>query len=165
MNTSSYLKKKKESKMFKPTEKNQMRIFVAFLILCIIIIFVALAIGCSTKEAGVNVKLHDIWALESINSKQFVKDEHRGNHPVIEIYLKEERLQGNAGCNTINGKIKVDANNISFSNIITTEMACPGDLEVRFLAALQSVDNYKIEKLRLYLYEGKDERLVFRKID
>jgi len=151
--------------MFNPTEKKQLRIFVAFLIVCIVIIFATLVIGCSTKEAGVDVRLHDIWALESINGEEFIRKNQTNNHPLIEIYLKEERLHGNAGCNTINGKVDVDGNNISFSNIITTEMACPGDLEQRFLAALESIDNYKIEKLRLYLYEGEAERLVFRKID
>ena len=122
--------------------------------------------GCSTKEAGsdVNVRLHDIWALEFINSAEFVKGE-LSNHPVIEIYLEEERIHGNAGCNTINGKVEVEGSNISFSEIITTEMACPGNLEQRFLAALESIDNYKIGKLRLFLYEGESERLVFRKID
>ncbi len=151
--------------MFKPTEKKQLRIFVAFLITCLVIIFAALVIGCSTKETGVNVRLHDIWALESINGEKFIKDNQTNNHPLIEIYLKEERLHGNAGCNTINGTVKVDENNISFSNIISTEMACPGDIEQRFLTALQIVDNYKIEKMRLYLFEGEEERLVFRKID
>ena len=151
--------------MFEPTEKNQMIIFVAFLILCLVIIFATLVIGCSTKEAGVNVRLHDIWALESINGEEFIKDNQTNNHPVIEIYLKEERIHGNAGCNTINGKVEVDGNKIAFSNIITTEMACPGDIEQRFLSAIQSVDGYKIEKLRLFLYEGEKERLVFRKID
>jgi len=123
--------------------------------------------SCSTKEAGsdVNVRLHDIWALESINGEEFVKDDQTNNHPVIEIYLEEERVHGNAGCNTINGKVKIDGSNITFSEIITTEMACPGNFEYRFLTALQSVDNYKIEKLRLFLYEGEKVRLVFRKID
>ncbi|MBT8382925.1 MAG: META domain-containing protein [Ignavibacteria bacterium] len=153
--------------MFKPTEKNQMIIFVVFLIICIVIIFAVLVISCSTNEAGkdVEVRLHDIWAVEFINGEEFVKEEQTINHPIIEIYLEEERVHGNAGCNTINGKVEVDGNNISFSNIISTEMACPGDLELRFLAALESIDNYKIEKLRLYLYEGEAERLVFRKID
>ena len=152
--------------MFKPTEKNQMKIFVGFLIICIIIIAAALVISCSTKDAGneVDLRLHDIWALGSINGEEFVKDE-LNNHPVIEIYLKEERIHGNAGCNTINGKVEVDDSNITFSEIISTEMACPGDLEQRFLTALKMVDNYKIEKLRLFLYEGEAERLVFRKID
>ena len=153
--------------MFKPTEKNQMKIFVGFLIVCIVIIFAALVISCSAKDAGneVDIRLHDIWALETINGEEFGKDEQNINHPLIEIYLKEERVHGNAGCNTVNGKVEVDGNNISFSEIISTEMACPGELEQRFLSALQSVDNYKIEKLRLFLYEDEEERLVFRKID
>ena len=153
--------------MFKPTEKNQLRIFVAFLILCIVIIFATLVISCSTKEAGddADIRLHDIWALEFINGEEFVNNEESVQHPVIEIYLKEERVHGNASCNTLNGKVVVDGKNISFSEIITTEMACPGDIEQRFLTALQSIDNYKIEKLRLILYEGEEERLVFRKID
>jgi heat shock protein HslJ len=131
-------------------------------------IFILLLLtSCSTKETGkdIDIRLHDIWALESINGEDFVKNEQTINHPVIEIYLKEERVHGNAGCNTINGKVKVDGSNITFSEIITTEMACPGDLEYKFLTALQSVDNYKIEKLRLFLYGGEEEQLVFRKID
>ncbi len=41
-------------------------------------IFLSLVIvlwGCSSKEAGsdVNVRLHDIWALESINGEEFVE--------------------------------------------------------------------------------------------
>ena len=131
-------------------------------------IFILLLLtNCSTKETGkdVDVRLHDIWALESINGKEFVKDEQSRNHPLIEIYLEEERVHGNAGCNTINGNVEVDASNITFSEIITTEMACPGDLEQRFLTALQSVNSYKLKKLRLFLYENEEERLVFRKID
>ena len=123
--------------------------------------------SCSTKEAwqDIDVRLHDIWALKSINGEEFIKDEQIINHPVIEIYLEEERVHGNTGCNTINGKVKIDGSKVTFSEIITTEMACPGNFEYRFLTALQSVDNYKIEKLRLFLYEGEKVRLVFRKID
>ena len=152
--------------MFKPTEKKMIRIFAAFLIVCIVIIFTALVISCSTNKAGneVDLRLHDIWALEFINGEEFIRGEQE-TRPIIEIYLEEGRVHGNAGCNTINGTVIVNENSIAFSQIITTEMACPGDLEQRFLTALQNVDNYKIEKLRLYLYEGEEERLVFRKID
>ena len=123
--------------------------------------------NCSSKETvkDVNIRLHDIWALESINGKAFVKDEQTNQHPVIEIYVEEKRAHGNAGCNTINGKIEVDESNITFSEIMTTQMACPGDLEQKFLAALQSINSYKLEKFRLFLYEDEEERLVFRKID
>jgi len=131
-------------------------------------IFILLLLtSCSTNEINkkADIRLHDIWALEIINGEEFVKGVQTNNHPVIEIYLEEERVHGNAGCNTINGKVKVQGSNITFSEIITTEMACPGDIEQRFLTALQSVDSYKLEKLRLFLYDDDEERLIFRKID
>jgi len=147
--------------------RKQLRKSMSLKYLITFISILLLLTSCSTKEAGsdVDIKLHDIWALESINGEEFFKDEQIINHPVIEIYLKEERVHGNAGCNTINGKVNVDGSKVTFSKIITTEMACPDNIEQRFLAALQSVDNYKIEKLRLFLYEDEAVRLVFRKID
>jgi len=135
-----------------------------------ILIFLALITiiyGCSTKEVeGFNVnRLHDIWALESIAGEKIIIDENIKNLPVLEIYVKEERVHGNTSCNTIDGKVEIDKNNITFSEIITTEMACPGDIEQRFLSALRKVNNYKIEKLRLYLFENEKEILTLRKID
>lgn len=133
----------------------------------ILLAIITIIYGCSTKEAeGFNVnRLHDIWALESIEGKKIMIDENVKNLPVLEIYVKEERVHGNTSCNTINGKVEIENNQITFSDIITTEMACPGDLEHRFLSALQKVNNYKIEKLRLYLFKNKKELLTLRKID
>ena len=124
-------------------------------------------VQCSSKEVNKtpSIRLHDIWALESINGEAFAKDETNTIHPVIEIYVENERVHGNTGCNTLNGKVVVDRTKITFSEIITTEMACSGDLEQRFLNALKKADNYEVKKLRLFLYEGEDERLIFRKID
>ncbi|MCW8804722.1 MAG: META domain-containing protein [Ignavibacteriaceae bacterium] len=123
--------------------------------------------GCSTKEVeGFNMnRLHDIWALESIAGEKIIIDENVKNLPVLEIYVKEERVHGNTSCNTIDGKVEIDKNNVTFSDIITTEMACPGDIEPRFLSALSKVNNYKIEKLKLYLYEDDREIMIFQKID
>ena len=135
-----------------------------------ILIFLALVTilyGCSTKEAeGSNVnRLHDIWALESIEGKKIIIDETVKNLPMLEIYVKDERVHGNTSCNTIDGKVEIDKSNIAFYNIITTEMACPGDIEQRFLSALSKVNNYKIEKMKLYFYEDDQEIMIFQKID
>ena len=141
-----------------------MRILIWGLIFFISLTFL---ISCSTKEAektDIN-RLHDIWALESIRGEKIVVDETVKNLPVLEIYVEDERVHGNTGCNTLNGNLKIDGNRISFFEIITTEMACPGDLEQKFLSALQKVNNYKIEKLKLYLYEDNKELLSFQKID
>ena len=55
--------------------------------------------------------------------------------PVLEIYVDEERVYGNTSCNTIDGKVVINKNNIAFSDIITTEMACPKILEKIFFSA------------------------------
>ena len=135
-----------------------------------ILIFLALITiiyGCTTKEVeGFNVnRLHDIWALESIAGEKITIDETVKNLPMLEIYVEEERVHGNTSCNTIDGKVEIDKNNITFYDIITTEMACPGDLEQKFLSELDKVNNYKIEKLKLYFYEDDQEIMIFQKID
>jgi heat shock protein HslJ len=135
-----------------------------------ILIFLALITiiyGCTTKEVeGFNVnRLHDIWALESIAGEKITIDETVKNLPMLEIYVEEERVHGNTSCNTIDGKVEIDKNNITFYDIITTEMACPGDLEQKFLSALDKVNNYKIEKLKLYLYNNDQKIMIFQKID
>ena len=70
--------------------------------------------GCSSGSSTANPLLHDIWALESIEGEKIIIDETVKNLPVIEIYIKEERVHGNTSCNTIDGKVKVDKNNIVF---------------------------------------------------
>ena len=138
-----------------------MKIYLFFSLL------IVLSTRCTTNNMGdANIyQLHDIWVLESIKGENFSKNEQSVKHPVLEIYVKEKRVHGNAGCNTINGKVNIVGNQINFSKMIITEMVCPGDLEQRFLSALESVDNYKTENLKLYLYEGAEEKLVFKKVD
>lgn len=134
-------------------------LFIAFLTLIIV--------NCSTNETQkMNVYLlHDIWALQYVQGEQIIIDETIKSLPMLEIYVEEERVHGNTSCNTINGKVKIDGNEISFLEIITTEMACPGNLEQRFLSALNKVNNYKIEKMKLYLFDDEKEVLTFKKID
>lgn len=126
-----------------------------------------LIFNCSSKETEkIDVmRLHDIWALESINGEKIELNENIKNLPMIEIYVEDERVYGNTSCNSFNGKVNIEGNKISFSNIIATEMACPGNVEQRFLSSIESVDNYKIEKMRLLLFKGEVETMVFRKID
>jgi heat shock protein HslJ len=137
------------------------------LIVLLVPTFFTLLLNCSSKETEKidMIRLHDIWALESIEGEKIYLDETVKNLPKIEIYVEEERVYGNTGCNSFNAKTDIDENKITFSNIIATEMACPGNLEQRFLSAIESVDNYRIEKMRLLLFKEQVETMVFRKID
>jgi heat shock protein HslJ len=122
-------------------------------------------ICCSSSEETTNLLLNDIWALESIEGEYYKADSTVEQQPMIEIHLKDERLHGNTGCNQLDGKVNVDGSQIKFLDMITTEIYCPGSIEQEFLRALGKVSNYKIEKMRLFLYEDETEKLVFKKID
>lgn len=124
-----------------------------------------LILSCTSSNETTNVLINDIWALESIDGVTYSGDENLKQHPIIEIHLKDEKLIGNTGCNNMSGTVKVDDNEISFSDIATTKMFCPESIEQKFLIALGKVNNYKIEKMKLYLYEDQIEMMVFTKID
>jgi heat shock protein HslJ len=117
-----------------------------------------------TQKSQVNL-LHDIWALDSLYGEKVIIEENTRNLPVLELYVKDERVHGNTGCNTIDGKLDIDNNKIKFLNLVTTEMACSNNIEQEFLSALKKVNNYKLEKMRLFLFEDDKELLVFKKID
>ena len=131
-----------------------------------IIFFLSLfTTGCSSKKETTNPLIHDIWMLKSINGNAYSRATGQELHPTIEIYLGEERFGGNTGCNNMNGKLMVEGSTILFSDIVTTKMFCPDVDEVNFLSTLGKANNYKIEKMKLYLYDSDHELLVFQKVD
>jgi heat shock protein HslJ len=135
------------------------------LIFSFIIFLSLITTGCSSKKETTNPLIHDIWILESVNGNEYTRTSNQDLHPTIEIYLSEERFSGNTGCNNMNGNVKVEGSTILFSDIVTTKMFCPDVDEVDFLSALGKANNYRIEKMKLYLYDSDHELLVFQKVD
>lgn len=129
------------------------------------VLFTTIFLNCSSSKDEVDTRLHDIWALDSIGGEKVIIDETIRNLPVLEIYVEDKKVHGNTGCNTLNGEVNIDEDNIAFQDIVTTEMACPGNLEQRFLTNLFKVNRYKIEKMRLHLFEDEKELMIFKKID
>lgn len=82
--------------------------------------------------------LNGTWAVRKIGDKQI-------NDPDMKMVIDvdEGKLHGNTGCNIMNGALAIDMdqpNSISFSNIITTRMACPDKAhETDLLVALEEV--------------------------
>ena len=135
-------------------------------VILILIFFISiLTLSCSSGNGSADSRIHDIWVVESINGVTYSRAEGQDLHPTLEIYLSEERFSGNTGCNNMNGSINVEGNKISFSDIVTTKMFCVDIDETSFLTALGKANNYKIEKMRLYLFDDDKESLVFKKID
>lgn len=85
------------------------------------------------------------WAIETVNTKA-AKGE---TAPFIKFVPAEKRIYGNNGCNTINASYKYNPTDstLSFSNIISTMMACGSqditDYEIN--AALKNTKYYSWE--------------------
>ena len=110
-------------------------------------------------------KLNDIWVIESIEGRNVANDEFIKGIPYLEFHIKDMKYMGHTGCNNISGKFEASDETISVEQGIMTRMTCPGDFEQRYVSALSSADRWKVENLRLYLYLGDKELLVFRKTD
>ena len=120
--------------------------------------------GCG-KYIG-DYRLHDIWALQSIGNKVIDPKEFQNGIPTIEFQLNEGKTYGFGGCNRFFGKIHLEDGAISFSQVGSTEMACPGlHLETEFLSTFSDKTlSYKVMEGILNLGEGEN-RLVFKKVD
>lgn len=113
-------------------------------------------------------KLNDFWSLYKLNRSEIIDDEtSQGGRelPTLQFNLAENKVYGNTGCNQLNGTIALQDSSLSFSKMVTTKRACLGDLESRFLDALQKVEGYSIANAQLLLINQKDTLMVFRRAE
>ncbi len=141
-------------------------------LLCLILLVTTCNSHKKMPEQSVDsiAKLHDIWALNSINGEEINRAEFGGQKriPVLEIFIEEKRIGGNDSCNELFGTIEnIDNSSINFVALGGTKMACPDmKLAYKYGKALVQTRSYKIEKLQLYLYdESGKELLNFIKVD
>ena len=124
-----------------------------------------LATSCSSSNKAVDPLINDIWILEFIKGVDFNPKTQTDNRPTIEIHLKDNKVVGNTGCNNMNGTVTIDEDQITFSDIVTTKKFCVESIEQEFLIALGMVNNYKVEKMKLHLFQDDDEIMIFQKVD
>jgi len=109
-------------------------------------------------------RLHDIWALESLNGEEVSVMEGL-ERPYLEIDSRNSSFLGSASCNQMHGSLFFEPGLLRFNDISTTRKMCPGGLEAEFLKTLQSTIHYKIGEGRLTLTNPNGAELVFRKVD
>ena len=130
-----------------------------------IIITSLLLLACSSGSKVSDPLIDDIWALEFLKGVDYQPNAGDEQRPMIEINSKEDKVTGNTGCNSMNGKVVVENNQIEFSNMAVTKKFCENSIEQDFLIALGMANNYKIEKLKLYLFQDDEQIMIFQKID
>lgn len=106
---------------------------------------IALCSCSATKTTDAAVDLNGEWDIVTVDGTAVdtTKTEFR---PTLGFETAKDNVFGCAGCNSINGKAKVDAakQTISFSEIGTTLMLCANmEYEEKILKALESVKGYK----------------------
>jgi heat shock protein HslJ len=104
-----------------------------------------------------------IWNLSSIISGDAVSSVPMGVAATI-LFNDDGTVSFNSGCNSGGGGYAVDGQTISFTNLVMTEMACPGprsDVEAAFLAVLSAdAVDFVIDADQLTLLAG-DNGLQF----
>lgn len=100
--------------------------------------------------------LEKYWKLTELYGRPVLMDSAYSKEPYI-ILKDDNRVNGSGGCNTISGYFEVHSmGRISFSKMITTQMACPKmDIESQFLKALMAADNFNLVGDELVLNKGR----------
>lgn len=121
--------------------------------------------GCGRYLA--DYRLHDIWALDSINNQKMKAADFMKGIPLLEFNLTEKKIHGNTGCNNINGTIEVKGNKIQFGRLATTRMACKNmEFEAKYLEKLDNkIVPYQIKPGKLYLQVSPDSVFIYKKVD
>lgn len=74
--------------------------------------------------------------------------------PEIVLDAEAHTVTGNTGCNRLNGAFRCEYQKISFSELVTTKMACKGGGEAVFLETLQRINQFDVQQDTLFLQMG-----------
>jgi len=121
------------------------------------------------KKPDSRLRLNDLWILETIREKSIdrVLLSQKLKRPYLEIHLAEKRIFGHEGCNDFSGDIlTADEENFAVGNL-KLDTNCPDmDLPGSFIDALVEAGAYRIEGLRLVLFNSNGQELMrFHKTD
>jgi len=125
--------------------------------------FLRLAPGEECSPPFANAPLRDTYWKLTYAGDQAVSPAEGQPEPHIVLRGEEERLAGSDGCNRLVGGYSVEGDDISFGQIASTMMACPGGMDVarRFTEALGEASGWRILGRHLELSDAAG-RLVAR---
>jgi heat shock protein HslJ len=100
------------------------------------------------------------WELSTINGNAFDTKEFVTGTPYL-LFQQKSKLLGSTGCNNMVGSYKLKKACLSLEPGAITKMACQGNGESIFLAALKQVKNMKVDAEKLTLLDGNKEVMTF----
>lgn len=120
------------------------------------------SIACNKKTTATPQSMKSNASFDNTRWK-LLKLAEMGTLPRLEkdVYVRfdkeKARLNGQSGCNTINGPYSLDGNLLKIGPLISTKMMCPTtemQIESEFTKALTAADNILISGDKLQLRQG-----------
>jgi heat shock protein HslJ len=124
-------------------------------------LFIPFFSGCigSSNLANPNLLLGKTWILSSLKTNPALGEFNLGV-PTLS-FLEGDRLAGFAGCNSFSGTFSLDGSELMLDRGAMTKKACQGTGENEFVASLEKVNSFKVEKGKLTLMENTLELMSF----
>lgn len=110
-------------------------------------------------------RLHDFWTLHSLEGSEISQSDSLRKVPALQFDLKNGKVFGNNGCNQLNGGVEVEGESLTFGQMVSTKMACQGNMESRFMDALQQVNRYTVRQGELMLLSENDTLMTFHRAE
>jgi putative lipoprotein len=117
------------------------------------ILIAATLTACAPTTSGIEPQAFDLagseWAPENGPEAQFIQFQTDGN------------VSGNGACNRFGGTYTQEGNKLSFGPLMSTKMACLDmNKETAFFNALDQVNSFEGDHLKLVLKSGTDDALL-----
>jgi copper homeostasis protein (lipoprotein) len=106
-----------------------------------------------------------LQALQAPNGPTLINPP--GRPPELLLATDSERLSGNSGCNRLLGGFQLAGDQLRFSQLVSTKMACAADVmvfEQQYLKALDQVRQWNIDKRSLLLQDGVGRSLLLYRL-
>lgn len=104
------------------------------------------------------------WRLASIDSQPVIPSDDPRQAAQIVFDGGAQRVSGSGGCNRISGSYQRSGAQLKIGPMVSTRMACldasRGQLETRFLAALQATASYSLAGSELILIDARGQTLA-----
>jgi heat shock protein HslJ len=118
-------------------------------------------------RAQLNLRGTD-WKLQAVQApKGPTLINPLGRPPELLLATDSERLRGNSCCNRLLGNFQLAGDQLRFSQLVSTKMACTADVmafEQQYLKALVQVRQWNIDKRSLLLQDRAGRSLLLYRL-
>lgn len=100
-----------------------------------------------------------VWLLTALGGAEVTP---AARNPAHLSFAEANRVSGATGCNRLTGNVTIESKTMRFGAVASTRMACTnsGDVEARFLAALEATRSWGIEAGALHLRNAEGDTVA-----